>query len=398
MSADHSSQNLQQQNAPTPSIPKWRKALYSTFVVIFLFALPELGLRIAGLPSEPSKPQLGSREFADWLTTLSLNDFRSGILYQEDRELLWRLQADNTVNTINLHRGPDGENQPVRITINKAGHRGHPCDSSENDASLNILCMGDSEFFGYPLDDSEVMPVVLERELSKAQGDHGVQVINGGCQGYSSAQGWKWYQQQFANYNYDWLLLCYLNNDAWRNPVSDQVMLEQASAPSAWLGQMARHSNLLQWASSLSKIPEEDYVRRVSLDEYKANYGKFIAAARRRSARVLLIDYCFPEVFPGYEPYSNALREIATEHEVAYFHVRQSLQPVFEDENGLDPYLPLLSKVARRWGSATLAEAPHLCFYAEIDEPIHLNEVGNTWLVEQLLDYFLSQETSTTPN
>jgi len=365
-----------------------KKLLYTTLVLVITFGTPELLLRALWRPAVPEIPPVMERRFVTWLSSLSEGPNRNEELYRVDPELIWSLRPNASIDSINRHHGPGGEQQPVRITINPAGYRGAPAPSHKSAPSeLRVLCMGDSNFFGYPLDDRQVFPQALRDTLTRRlPAGASITVINGGVPGYSSLQGRRLYERQFATLEYDWLLLSYLNNDAWTQPHADRELLTPAAARSRRFTAWSDHLALVRWGRSLlprATTAEKDLVPRVSLPEYLETYRFFIASAAARGARVLIIDY---RAYDEYRAYSEALRDFAARSGVIYFPVRERLQEYYAQRAQRAPPAPYADRadaVVRRWGAQTLREKPQLWIYAEYF-PEHLNEIGVAWLVDQV--------------
>lgn len=374
-------------------IPARRKIFYSLVVLVVVIGIPEIALRFAGLPKNQGEPAVGTRKFVTWLDDRWSSKSKNAELYQPDSDRLWRLRPGAKIQTVNMHHSEEGESQPITITINPEGYRGPSASQQAGKQGLRVLCLGDSNFFGYPLDDQHAFPFRLQQALANpALGDQAQQdaeVINGGCPGYSVAQGWKWYEESFADYDYDWLLLSYLGNDAWRQPRPDKELMGRAVTAPAWLSSAARSSRLVMWLQSLTATQEEDYVPRVPLDDFRAYYQRFFGAAQQKGARVLILDH---NVYPDYEEYSSALQSLAAEHSAVYLRVNQEIIAAFQSPEQLQAYGDLRSQVGRRWGEQMMAQPryQYLWIYAEV-HPEHLNEIGAAWLAQRTARILIEQ-------
>lgn len=345
---------------------------------VALVAVPELALRVLGERPEP-EPAVGNRRFVEWLGEQSLAKRNPDLLYEPDRALLWKLVPGARVETWNFHYDPRaGERQPATITINREGNRG-PLESPATGASPRVLCMGDSNFFGYPLDDAFAFPATLERALQRA-GMAEAEVINGATPGYSVLQGWRWYEQRFADYPYDVLLLSYLNNDAWPQPQSDLEAFDAQS--SVWSPALAIADRLwlVRWLRARrDATPEDEFVPRVALADFEAYYRRFIDRARSRGAMVVLVDH---RAYPEYAPYTEVLRRLAEAPGVSWLPVGHTLSTEFSEDTPAE-YPLLARRVEKRWGADKLGRRPYLWYYAEM-YPEHLNELGNELIAETL--------------
>lgn len=362
-----------------------RELFYSFLILLLVFGTPEILLRIYWNPPAPSSQVVGTRKFVTWLSQLSLGQNNSENLYRDDANLLWSLQPNAKIKSFNHHHTKNGEKQTVHITINSDGYRGKRVDKrKKNPGEFRVLCMGDSNFFGYPLDGKDTFPRVLADSLLRGS-PSGVQieVINGGIPGFTVLQGQRWYQQQFQENDFDWLLLSYLNNDAWLQPQADRELLNKKESILNVLSLLAGKIQLVLWAKSwiVNKVPKEDYVPRVSLDEFIEAYQFFISAAREKGAQVMILDY---RAYPQYEPYSRALQVLAKQEGVEYFAVAKRITTAFENLMELNKYPDHTRRVQRRWGVQMLKERAYLWYFAEF-YPEHLNELGVKWLTDQVV-------------
>ncbi len=359
-----------------------KKCLYSAIVCIAFFGGLEIAVRLLWSPPSSQTRDVGTRRFITWLSKLSLDDREPLELYEPDGSRLWRLRAGKSFRGINYHHAPQGEQQSIEITINARGYRG-PLISETADSNQvhRALCLGDSNFFGYPLDDRHTFPAALERQLNGSVAKEKWSVINAGIPGYSSMQGRRWYDDEFAENHFDWLLISYVNNDAWLQPHSDRSLVESheiasLSNPAAQWILKAQFPRLLQsWLRSSST--ENARSPRVPLDEFQANYSYLIQQARDRRCRVLILDYC---VYANYAAYSKILKELAhPDRSVLYFHVGEAAVEAIRSGEYRSVPDSCQDAVKKRWGERLLADNPMLWLYAEF-YPEHLNEVGTTWL------------------
>ncbi|MBM83860.1 MAG: hypothetical protein CMJ78_25170 [Planctomycetaceae bacterium] len=360
--------------APSRQISTKRKIVYSSLVVIIFIAIPELFLRITEKPNATSsEPNVGTRQFVSWLSNLSVGLSGKEQLYVEDESLIWRLRAGVKIDSFNFHHAPNGEEQAIQITVNDQGYRG--AKGSQKRDVLRVLCMGDSNFFGYPLDDKAVFPQALQRELEQQYPDREIEVINGGCPGYTIVQGLAWFESTFEQYEFDFLLLSYLNNDAWRQPYSDRQLMQQGIREDGAFLKAASQLAVVRWLRARSDVSPEDYVSRVSLEDFEQHYRNFLKRASDRDAKVIIVDH---RAYPEYEPFSRVLSSLVSSN-IKYIPVREQLTATLKGPESLQPYKAMMPAIEKRWGKAALAERPYLWFYAEF-YPEHLNELGAQWL------------------
>jgi lysophospholipase L1-like esterase len=368
--------------------PLSRKLVFSSLAVVLVFGVPELLLRLFWTPPA-AEPVVGERQFVQWLSDLSPPAGAPKPLYREDRQRLWSLIPGAQIESFNLHYDPQhGERQPIRISINADGYRGPAASPRKPDGVFRVLCLGDSNIFGYPLDDEHTLPNALARALGRELAPRQVEVINAGTPGYTVVQGRLWYQQQFADYDYDWMVLAYLNNDAWPQPWPDSELLARREALPAWLSDLGGSLRLVRWGQSWRDRIDStrELVPRVPLEDFIAGYQQLLQASREKGARALILDF---RAYKPYEPYSQALEQIAEEAGVPYVPVIPRSQSAFTDAQVLRQYADLAKRVRRRWGTV-LRERGYLWLYAEF-KPEHLNEVGTAWLADELCPLLTAQ-------
>lgn len=367
---------------PKPSsrrpLPLRRKLVFSALVFVAFFGGLEVLLRLVWTPKVPLPP-VGHREFVKSLSELATNDPFAGPLYREEPHLLWSLIPGAKIETNIDHRHLAGEIQPIQITINDDGHRGRRSTAPSSSDTLRILCLGDSNFFGYPLDDEHVFPHVLEQALTRLHPKRRFEVINGGVPGYTIVQGQRLYDKLFRGQRFEVVLLSFLNNDAWRQPQTDADLFARQTSFLHKAAKLSQNSRVCQLLALLApEVSAEDMVERVPLDEYVGRYRALIATVRGAGGRVMIVDF---RTHPEYEPYSAALRAVAIEERVGYMEIHSSVGPRIQDLSGLGKYRAFAARVERRWGPDMMRENPYLWYYAE-ERPEHLNEVGVAWLAD----------------
>jgi hypothetical protein len=132
---------------------------------------------------------------------------------------------------------------------------------------------------------------------------------------------------------------------------------------------------------------EANLVPRVDLETFEERYRRFIASARARDARVILIDH---NAYEEYASYSQVLRRLATERDVSWLPVRRILRADFSLTDAQANQPELAARVQRRWGADKLQQRDYLWYYAEFF-PEHLNELGNVFVASILRDEILDR-------
>lgn len=373
------------------TIPLHRKVLFSLFVVTVFVIAVEVACRIVAPVVESSTKNVGSRKFVEWLSELSISDKEQVPLYQPDDDLLWVLTPDRVFQGENYHRAPDAAAQPITITINKDGYRGPVVGSTlppGSDDCRRILCLGDSNFFGYPLDDANTFPATLQRVLNHDDQPSRWEVVNGGVPGYTSFQGRKLFEAKFKELKFDWLFVSFVNNDAWPQPHADKDVAATGSgnATANWFVAHSRTAQLLN-AQLRPVVRTFDFVPRVALSDFLSNYTFLLEQAEEQNAKMLILDYC---VYPEYQPYSDALVRFSERSpQVEYLHVASQAALAMEQKVHLIQFSELTEGVRHRWGANFLQQHPYLWIYAEFS-PEHLNEIGTAWLSDSVVKTFLT--------
>jgi len=369
--------------------------MFSALVLVVFFGGLELGCRVFWTPPTGGlRPAMGERQFLTWLSDQAVTDALSGPLYREDRHFLWTLVPGADIKSEISHRHSQGEVQFAHVTINQDGYRGRRLDTQADAAenSLRVLCLGDSNFFGYPLDDKHAFPFVLEQalmQLNKVPGRK-IQVVNGGVPGYTIAQGRRLFDKKFQQHDFDVVLLSFLNNDAWRQPQTDARLFDQRSSFLYPVGQAARHWRLYEFLNAMlvEDVAQEEFTPRLPLAEFLSHYTSLVAHLHQAGARVMIVDHC---AYPQYQDYSSGLQELVARDGVDYLRVASEVKNQLDKPNGVAPYRELADRVQRRWGLPALRDRPYLWYYAEYTTPEHLNEVGTAWLADQIAPSLLGQ-------
>lgn len=104
----------------------------------------------------------------------------------------------------------------VTFDVNSKGLRGPETDYAKPANVKRILFVGDSFTLGYTVEDRDLFLRVLETDLRK--NGHAVEVLNGGCEGWSTDQELAWLQDEGIKYRPDYVVLApYLNDVFWNS-------------------------------------------------------------------------------------------------------------------------------------------------------------------------------------
>ena len=229
--------------------------------------------------------------------------------------------------------------------FNPQGFRGLPVQMPKPAGMTRIFALGDSNTFGWDVDEGVNWPAQLHGLLSA--GGAPVEVINAGVWGYTSYQGLARFKELLA-FDPDIVLVSFGGNDAHQVRVTDADYVRShdridrmtKSTRNLRVGQLAVAGwDLIGVAAARSKA----LVPRVSLDDYRANLKQIIALGQARGITVVLLTRPFigesndPASWKTYAPqYNAATIAVANEAQVplidvfAAFHAREEL---FDDES-----------------------------------------------------------------
>lgn len=208
---------------------------------------------------------------------------------------------------------------PASVRHNALGFRGPETTWEKPPGTYRVLCLGGSSVYGIgPSSDATNWPTRLEMHLNEAKPAKRVEVINGGCQGYSSFEMSINLALRGVSLSPD-LVLCYeaindmrcalypnvaRDNTHWRAvwPVeredSAQALLEKSYAYLAWRRYATNwwdeRKNLGNYVIvDFGKYMPDDYAHANAADLGFANIGRnvvtIIGAAHAHGAEVLLV-------------------------------------------------------------------------------------------------------------
>jgi len=204
-------------------------------------------------------------------------------LYRRDALGGWQVQAGMSNHRMHGTREP----HDFVLSTNPDGLRTHHTPHKEP-STWRVALMGDSNVFGWGVDDEDTIAAHLERALHGA-GETDTQVINAGQPGHSTTQMRWLFEEVLADYQPDLVLVVPSLHDHNQAHVSDAEALEGAKGPVAALRVgLARHSRVYAvLASILSPLSGEPQllpdqpgvlrVDRVSDEERSANLDRIAA-------------------------------------------------------------------------------------------------------------------------
>ena len=261
--------------------------------LVLAAGLSELILRASGYTYSPV--QIGEGVKDDWRDRHIQDRF---MLY--DPVLIWRPKA--------------GGFSP----FNLQGFRGAPVDQAKPSGTVRIFALGDSNTFGWNVDDGVNWPTQLQRLFDASQAK--TEVRNAGVWGYTSYQGAKRFQELLV-FDPDVVLVSFGANDAHLVRVPDAVYIAKhdriqrltRSTKNIRLAQLAVAAwDRIDGAASASELQP-----RVTVDEYRAHLREMIRSGRARGVRVVLLTRPFTG---GYDD-SNSWKARAPQYNAAVSEV-----------------------------------------------------------------------------
>ena len=255
-------------------------------------------------------------------------------------------RADHAFRDRHLVYDPDLIWRPLSgqfSPFNPQGFRGVPLDAVKPAGTVRIIAIGDSNTFGWSVDEGANWPDQLERRLTAMR--PGVRVVNAGVWGYSLYQGRRRFEEMLV-FDPDLVLISFGANDAHQVTVPDAAYVRNQTR----IERLTRLSSQLRLAqlgvATWDRITASGggpLGPRVPLDDYRRYLREIIATAKRRSVRVVLLTRPFVGAatdaasWKFHAPaYNTATREIAQAEGVQVVDVYAAFAAnpeLFDDES-----------------------------------------------------------------
>jgi lysophospholipase L1-like esterase len=280
-----------------------------------------MALRVAGYQYSPVK--IGANVKDDWREAHAFQD--RNLVY--DPILIWRPQS--------------GQFSP----FNPQGFRGAPIDRAKPAGTFRVFALGDSNTFGWDVDEGVNWPSQLHRLLSASR--PGAEVVNAGVWGYTSFQGSRRFRE-LLDYQPDLVLVSFGANDAHQVRVPDVDYVRRHDRIQS-LGRATRRYRVAQllvhgWDRLEGATSGAGSLRpRVSVPEYSSYLREMIRTGRDRGVRVVLLTRPFvgsssdAASWKTYAPeYNAALLRVAGEEHVPAIDVYTAFRDrpqLFDDES-----------------------------------------------------------------
>jgi lysophospholipase L1-like esterase len=308
-------------DAYNSAVQRVKRLATAVAAVIVAGVALELILRAGGYQYSPIK--IGANVKDDWREQHAFHD--RNLVY--DPVLIWRPLS--------------GQFSP----FNPQGFRGAPIDVNKSPRTLRIFALGDSNTFGWDVDDGVNWPAQLQQLFASSRPE--TEVINAGVWGYTSYQGLRRFHELLP-YKPDIVLVSFGANDAHQVAVSDVAYVGRHDRIES-LSRATKRSRLAQlmvhgWDLVATMTNAAGSLRpRVALDEFTANLREMIRTGRDRQVQVVLLTRPFvgasadPSSWKTYAPsYNAATLALAREENVLVVDIHAAFrdQPdMFDDES-----------------------------------------------------------------
>jgi lysophospholipase L1-like esterase len=302
-------------------VKRLRQLLLFGIALVFAGAVVEGALRATGFQYSPV--QIGANVKDDWRAQHAFRD--RNLIY--DPELIWRPLS-----------GPFSP-------FNPQGFRGAPIDVAKPPGSLRIFALGDSNTFGWDVDEGVNWPAQLQ-QLFSASTTH-AEVVNAGVWGYTSYQGMRRFRE-LVEFRPDIVLVSFGANDAHQVTVADADYVRRHDRID-YLTRATRRLRLAQllvqtWDTAVAAGTTSGALRpRVSLDAFESHIREIIHMGREHGIRVVLLTRPFigssddHASWKAHAPaYNAATLEIGRAEQVAVIDVHGAFRDrpeLFDDES-----------------------------------------------------------------
>lgn len=357
---------MRNQTATSNKIPFRRRLLYVGFIyVVFLLLLVSVELVVRF-----TRPRVNSLEL--FVNTpqqkMQVANEQQSAIFEGDPLLLWRLKPnlDHAIWDFTV------------VSTNAQSFRADYPIGAKAAGTFRIVCLGDSVTFGYrvppvwpdrPKDYDpqwQPFPMLLEKELRKANPNRSIEVFPMAVPGYTSHQGLAWLRRDIDYLQPDMVIASFGWNDVSISDVPDREAIDTRRWPVAirWLidhSQAFAHAT--RWLRSGGEVRPVVHtpVPRVSATEYLDNFNAIVRLARDHQASVIVIG----------APYRDSVTNPPEAKLMMAY--RTALRSAMQQSQ--TPYLEILE----------LTEAAGSVNQGFFGELIHPNHMGHRLMASELL-------------
>ena len=356
---------MRNQTVTPNKIPLRRRLLY----VAFIYAIFLLLLLLVEVIARVAFPRVESLELfvATPQQQMQVASPQQSSIFEGDPLLLWRLKPnlDHAIWDFTV------------VSTNAQHFRADYPIGAKPAGTFRVVCLGDSVTFGYrvppvwpdrPKDydpEWQPYPMLLEKELRKANPNRQIEVFPMAVPGYTTHQGLAWLRRDIDYLKPDVVIASFGWNDASVSDVPDRQAIDTRWFPVTirWLidhsQAFARVTRRLRSRSEsrATRVPAP----RVSESEYIENFNAIVNLARSRGASVIVIG----------APY----RDSTTNPPEAQLMTRYRTSLKSAMQQSQTPYLEILE----------LTEAAGTVNQGFFGELIHPNHIGHRLMASELL-------------
>jgi lysophospholipase L1-like esterase len=267
-------------------------------------------------------------------------------IFEGDPLLLWRLKP-------NLH------NEVWDFTVlstNAQGLRANYPTESKAVGTYRIACLGDSVTFGYRVPvvwpdkptefDPEWLPypMLLEKELRRANQNRAIEVFPMAVPGYTSHQGLAWLRRDIKRLQPDMVIVSFGWNDVSLSDAPDRQAIRTDWYPVTirWLIDHSQaFAHAAKWLRTKEQKPAQRQVQsRVSEEEFVNNMNAIVNLAKERGAKVVVIGAPYrdkttnPREAELMTKYRAAIRSTMQRRDIPYLEVLELTEPAAPVNDG----------------------------------------------------------------
>lgn len=357
---------MRNQTATSNKIPLRRRLLYIGFIyVVFLLLLLSVELVTRATMRRVESLDVFVNTVQQRMQVASP---QQSTIFEGDPWLLWRLK-------------PNLDHAYWDFTVVSTNAQSFRADypiGRKPAGTFRIVCLGDSVTFGYrvppvwperPRDfnpEWQPYPMLLEKELRKANPNRSIEVFPMAVPGYTSHQGLAWLRRDIEYLQPDMVIASFGWNDASLSDAPDRELIDTgwSSVAGRWLIDHSQaFAHAARWLRSKNSAAPavRTPVPRVSQKEYIDNFNAIVRLAKDHGAGVIVIG----------APYRDSI----TNPGEAQLMTQYRAWLKSEMEKNQTPYLEILE----------LTEAAGSVNQGFFGELIHPNHIGHRLMASELL-------------
>lgn len=227
--------------------------------------------------------------------------------------MFWRLRAGLDVD-ISMR------DQEFHVTTDSRGLRGPEFPLATPPSGWRAWCLGDSITYGYGVDDEDTYEARLQGILRAEHPSRKVEVLNGGCPGWSSFQAIELTKSLGDSFRPDLYILAFVYADPAFEDVADADRVD-ANPLVRWAKLGLNRSELYMYLRQrvmrrtnprgLTPVDYRLATPRIPLEDYERNLAWFTDRARRSGGHVIFMNLAKrdPDPHEAYATYREVARK-----------------------------------------------------------------------------------------